>query len=177
MLMTTDPGDLVLDPTCGSGTTAYVAEKWGRRWITCDTSRVAVALATPAADDRELRLLPRSSYPDEGVKGGFVYKTVPHVTLKSIANNPEIDEIWEREHPKVAAALEALNEAAKKQLPEWEMPFDFPANWPAAAREAFDAFHDGAPRHAEADGRFHRPQRRPGSASTTSPPSTRRRSG
>ncbi|MCX9082866.1 MAG: site-specific DNA-methyltransferase [Candidatus Methanoperedens sp.] len=86
LLMTTDPGDLVLDPTCGSGTTAYVAEQWGRRWITCDTSRVAVALAkqrlmTVAFDYYEL------AHPDEGVGSGFKYKTVPHITLKSIANN------------------------------------------------------------------------------------------
>ncbi len=86
MLMTTDPGDLVLDPTCGSGTTAYVAEQWGRRWITCDTSRVAITLAkqrlmTALFDYYEL------AQPDEGVDSGFKYKTVPHVTLKSIANN------------------------------------------------------------------------------------------
>jgi adenine-specific DNA-methyltransferase len=84
--MTTDPGDLVLDPTCGSGTTAYVAEQWGRRWITCDTSRVAVTLAkqrlmTASFDYYEL------AHPDEGVGSGFRYKTVPHVTLKSIAQN------------------------------------------------------------------------------------------
>lgn len=86
MLMTTDPGDLVFDPTCGSGTTAYVAEQWGRRWITCDTSRVAVTLAkqrlmTAKYDYFEL------AHPNEGIKSGFKYKTVPHVTLGSIANN------------------------------------------------------------------------------------------
>ena len=86
LLMTTDPGDLVFDPTCGSGTTAYVAEQWGRRWITCDTSRVALTLArqrliTALYDYYEL------AHPEEGVGSGFVYKTVPHVTLKSIANN------------------------------------------------------------------------------------------
>jgi adenine-specific DNA-methyltransferase len=86
LLMCTDPGDLVIDPTCGSGTTAYVAEQWGRRWITCDTSRVAVTLAkqrlmTALFDYYEL------AYPEEGVGSGFKYKTVPHVTLKSIANN------------------------------------------------------------------------------------------
>ncbi len=91
MLMTTDPGDLVLDITCGSGTTAYVAEQWGRRWITCDTSRVATTLAkqrlmTATFDYYEL------AHPNEGVGSGFNYKTVPHVTLKSIANNPEIKE-------------------------------------------------------------------------------------
>ena len=91
ILMTTDPGDLVFDPTCGSGTTAYVAEQWGRRWITCDTSRVAVTLAqqrlmTATFDYYEL------AHPDEGVGSGFKYKTVPHVTLRSIANNPDIQE-------------------------------------------------------------------------------------
>ncbi|MEX2138605.1 MAG: site-specific DNA-methyltransferase, partial [Pirellulales bacterium] len=89
LLMTSDPGDLIFDPTCGSGTTAYVAEQWGRRWITCDTSRVAVTLAkqrlmTAAFDYYQL------AHSDEGVGSGFKYKTVPHVTLKSIANNPEI---------------------------------------------------------------------------------------
>ena len=86
ILMTTDPGDLVLDITCGSGTTAFVAEQWGRRWITCDTSRVALTLAkqrlmTASFDYYKL------AHPDEGVGSGFVYKTVPHITLKSIANN------------------------------------------------------------------------------------------
>lgn len=86
MLMTTDPGDLVLDITCGSGTTAYVAEQWGRRWITCDTSRVAITLAkqrlmTATFDYYKL------AHEEQGVGSGFVYKTVPHVTLKSIANN------------------------------------------------------------------------------------------
>ena len=156
MLMTTDPGDLVFDPTCGSGTTAYVAEKWGRRWITCDTSRVAITLAkqrlmTASFDYFALR------YPHEGLKGGFIYKTVPHVTLKSIANNPEIDAIYERLHPGIEAALAGLNaglaatppanaftvtEGARKgqqlalgkkgvALLEWEVPFDLPQDWPA----------------------------------------------
>ncbi|MDX9708530.1 MAG: site-specific DNA-methyltransferase [Trichloromonas sp.] len=162
LLMTTDPGDLVLDPTCGSGTTAFVAEKWGRRWITCDTSRVAVTLA-------KQRLMTASfdyfalKYPHEGLKGGFIYKTVPHVTLKSIANNPEIDEIYERMHPAIEAALAELNAALSvgatrrvaqsgettketgrgtaSPLQEWTVPFDFPADWPEAARKPFDAFH------------------------------------
>lgn len=167
LLMTTDPGDLVLDPTCGSGTTAYVAEKWGRRWITCDTSRVAVTLAkqrlvTASYDYFSLK------YPHEGLKGGFIYKTVPHVTLKSIANNPEIDEIYERMHPAVEKALGELNQvlvgaplagahvgignkvkggqaqggqAQDLPLQEWSVPFDFPADWPESARASFDAFH------------------------------------
>jgi adenine-specific DNA-methyltransferase len=90
ILMTTDPGDLVLDPTCGSGTTAYVAESWGRRWITCDTSRVAVVLAkqrlmTASYDYYEL------AFPEEGVGSGFKYLTVPHITLKSVARNEPTD--------------------------------------------------------------------------------------
>jgi adenine-specific DNA-methyltransferase len=140
LLMTTDPGDLVLDPTCGSGTTAYVAEKWGRRWITCDTSRVAVTLAkqrlmTASYDYFELR------YPHEGLRGGFIWKTVPHVTLKSIANNPDIDAIYERMHPAIEAALKDLNKALKADAKEWEVPFDFPAGADEKARPAFDAFH------------------------------------
>jgi adenine-specific DNA-methyltransferase len=121
LLMTTDPGDLVLDPTCGSGTTAFVAEKWGRRWITCDTSRVAVTLAkqrllTASYDYYELK------YPHEGLKGGFIYKTVPHVTLKSIANNPEIDEIYERMHPAIERALAELNAALQSPSPPAPLP-------------------------------------------------------
>jgi adenine-specific DNA-methyltransferase len=97
LLMTTDPGDLVLDITCGSGTTAYVAEQWGRRWITCDTSRIAITLAkkrlmTATFDYYKL------AHPDQGVSSGFVYKTVPHVTLKSIANNepPEQETLYDQ---------------------------------------------------------------------------------
>lgn len=116
LLMTTDPGDLVLDPTCGSGTTAYVAEQWGRRWITCDTSRVALALARTRlmsakypyyllADssegvkkESELTNKVAAEYVTEGdIKKGFVYKRVPHVTLKSIANNPDIKEGMSRQ--------------------------------------------------------------------------------
>ncbi len=166
MLMTTDPGDLVLDPTCGSGTTAYVAEKWGRRWITCDTSRVALTLAkqrlmTASFDYFALR------YPHEGLRGGFIYKTVPHVTLKSIANNAEIDAIYERMHPAIAQALADLNAALKNHAPaapfavtegarkgqklvlggqgqdlhEWEVPFDLPPDWPTALQAPLAAFH------------------------------------
>jgi adenine-specific DNA-methyltransferase len=116
ILMFTDPGDLVLDPTCGSGTTAFAAERWGRRWITCDTSRVAVTLAkqrlmTASYDYFEL------AYPHEGLKGGFIYKTVPHVTLKSIANNADIDTIYERLHPAIDQALAALNQALAAHPP------------------------------------------------------------
>jgi len=114
MLMTTDPGDLVLDPTCGSGTTAYVAEQWGRRWITCDTSRVSIALAkqrlmTPVFDYYEL------AHPDQGVGSGFNCKTVPHITLKSIANNPEIKEGMSREEINAAIAKYADQETLYDQ--------------------------------------------------------------
>jgi adenine-specific DNA-methyltransferase len=114
LLMTTDPGDLVLDPTCGSGTTAYVAEQWGRRWITCDTSRVAVTLAKQrlmAADFDYYELM----HPEEGVGSGFRYKTVPHVTLKSIANNPEIREGMTREQIDAAIARYADQETLYDQ--------------------------------------------------------------
>lgn len=164
LLLTTDPGDLVFDPTCGSGTTSFVAEKWGRRWITCDTSRVAVTLAkqrlmTASFDYYELK------YPHEGLKAGFIYKTVRHVTLKSIANNPEIDSIYERDGPAIEAALDALNAKLKATpsaaafkvteggrkgetlhfvkgaaLLEWEVPFEFPGDWPQSALATFEVF-------------------------------------
>ncbi|MGB7158045.1 MAG: site-specific DNA-methyltransferase, partial [Tepidisphaeraceae bacterium] len=114
LLMTTDPGDLVLDPTCGSGTSAYVAEQWGRRWITTDTSRVAITLAkqrlmTATFDYYTL------AHPEQGVGSGFKYKTVPHVTLKSIANNPEIKEGQSREQIDKAIAKYADTETLYDQ--------------------------------------------------------------
>ncbi len=133
LLMTTDPGDLVFDPTCGSGTTAYVAEKWGRRWITCDTSRVALTLAkqrlmTAVFDYYEL------AHPDEGVGSGFKYKTVPHVTLKSIANNPEIDIIHTRWQAWLEPIREKLNKLLKKKWQEWEIPREPESDWPPEAK-------------------------------------------
>ncbi|MDX2176317.1 MAG: site-specific DNA-methyltransferase [Candidatus Sumerlaeia bacterium] len=132
LLMATDPGDLVLDPTCGSGTTAYVAEQWGRRWITIDTSRVALALArarlmgarypyylladSPEGQAKEAEVTRRapSTKPTYGnIRHGFVYERVPHITLKSIANNAEIDVIWETHQPRVAGALDRLNAALR----------------------------------------------------------------
>ena len=114
VLMTTDPGDLVFDPTCGSGTTAYVAEQWGRRWITCDTSRVALTLAkqrltTALFDYYELAHL------DEGVGSGFRYKTVPHITLGSIANNPDIREGMSQAEIDTAIARHAPQETLYDQ--------------------------------------------------------------
>jgi adenine-specific DNA-methyltransferase len=151
--MATDPGDLVLDPTCGSGTTAYVAEQWGRRWITVDTSRVALALARARvmgarysfyllADSRdgqlkeaEITRTAPSSQPVFGNIGhGFVYERVPHITLKSIATNVEIDVIWDKWQATLEPLREFLNAALKKDWQEWEIPRVADAKWPDAAK-------------------------------------------
>ena len=110
LLMTTDPGDLVLDPTCGGGTTAYVAENWGRRWITVDTSRVSIALARQrllTASFDYYKLKDKAN----GVAGGFINKTVPHIMLKSIAQNTALDPIFEKHEPILTEKLETLNSA------------------------------------------------------------------
>ena len=196
LIMSTDTGDLVVDPTCGAGTTAYVAEQWGRRWITIDTSRVALALARARlmgarypyyllADSRDGQLKEAeatgsapSEAPTHGnIRQGFVYERVPHITLKSIANNAEIDVIYERMQPKVERVLEELNRTLKTLTPtlsqrereeeavtpvktgvqtprtqdwtpadagvtleEWEVPHDFPTDWPEAAQPLHEAF-------------------------------------
>jgi adenine-specific DNA-methyltransferase len=153
LLMATDPGDLVLDPTCGSGTTATVAEQWGRRWITIDTSRVALALTRARimgarypyyllADSREGQLkeaeitrTAASSQPTHGsIRQGFVYERVPHITLKSIANNVEIDVIWEKWWAKLEPLREKLNGALKKQWQEWEIPREADPKWADSAK-------------------------------------------
>ncbi len=137
ILMTTDPGDLVFDPTCGSGTTAYCAEKWGRRWITCDTSRVALAIA------RQRLLTAKFDYyelkdPERGPAGGFIYETVPHITLESIAKNTEIDAIAEKYQPQIEEALQELNRALGKDWKEWEVPREVPHPlWSARAQKAY----------------------------------------
>ena len=149
ILMTTDPGDLVFDPTCGSGTTAYVAEQWGRRWITADTSRVALALARARimgaryhyylladsaegqAKEAELSRTAPSSQPVHGnIRHGFVYERVSHITLKSIANNVEIDVIWEKRQATLALLRDKLNSSLKKAWTEWEIPNEVGAMWP-----------------------------------------------
>jgi adenine-specific DNA-methyltransferase len=154
ILMTTDPGDLVLDPTCGSGTTAYVAEQWGRRWITIDTSRVALALArarimgarypyylladSPEGQLKEAEITRSapSSQPTRGdIRQGFVYERVPHITLKSIANNAEIDVIWEQWQAKLEPLREALNKELQKSWQEWEIPRQADARWSAQAKQ------------------------------------------
>ena len=153
ILMTTDPGDLVFDPTCGSGTTAYVAEQWGRRWITCDTSRVAISLAkqrlmTALFDYYEL------AHPDEGVGSGFNYKTVPHITLGSIANNPdikegmsqaEIDAAIARHAPQETLYDQPLVDTSKKRVTG---PFSVEAV-PAPAVEPIDDVDDAEPLPAD----------------------------
>ncbi len=147
VLMTTDPGDLVLDPTCGSGTTAYVAEQWGRRWITVDTSRVALALArarimgarypyylladSKAGQQKEAeitRSLPSAAPTYGSLRHGFVYTRVPHITLKSIANNAEIDVIWEQYRQTLEPLREQLNAALGTAWEEWEVPRELPEN-------------------------------------------------
>ena len=151
VLMTTDPGDLVFDPTCGSGTTAYVAEQWGRRWITCDTSRVAVSLAkqrlmTALFDYYEL------AHPAEGVGSGFKYKTIPHVTLGSIANNPDIDGIWEKHQEELEPLRSRLNAATGEDWEQWEIPWDADEDWAEDTRELHARWWEGRiARQAEID--------------------------
>ncbi len=123
LLMTTDPGDLVLDPTCGSGTTAYVAEQWGRRWITMDSSRVALSLARQRILTAKFDLFalekPQTGDSDKGVlvNGQFKYKTVSRVTLKSIAQNAALDPIFAKHEPVLAERLAALNGALEGVTP------------------------------------------------------------
>ncbi len=154
ILMTTDPGDLVLDPTCGSGTTAYMAEQWGRRWITIDTSRVALALARTRimgarysyyllADSKdgqqkeaEITHSATSSQPTRGdIRQGFVYERVPHITLKSIANNVEIDVVWDKYEEKLEPLRLQLNQILCKNWEEWDIPRDAECNWPDAVNQ------------------------------------------
>ena len=156
ILMTTDPGDLVLDPTCGSGTTAYVAEQWARRWITIDTSRVALALARARimgarypyytlADSRkgqvkeaEVSRRDPSQMPTYGdVRLGFVYERVPHITLRDIANNAEIDVIYEEYQQELEPIRKALNGALDTEWEEWEIPRESGEPWPEDAAVAW----------------------------------------
>ncbi len=154
VLMTTDPGDLVLDPTCGSGTTVYVAEQWGRRWITIDTSRVALALARARimgarypwyvlSDSRDGQFkeaeiagkAPSDAPTYSDIRQGFVYERVPHITLKSIANNAEIDVIWEKFQQTLEPLRQNLNEALKEKWEEWEIPREAGDDWPDQTKE------------------------------------------
>ena len=154
LLMVTDPGDLVLDPTCGSGTTAYVAEQWGRRWITIDTSRVALALARARimgarypfyllADSRDgqakeaeiTQRAPSTAATRGNVSQGFVYERLPHITLKSIANNAEIDVIYSQHQAMLEPLRAQLNQALGKAWAEWDIPREPDAKWPEAAKK------------------------------------------
>lgn len=174
ILMTTDPGDLVLDPTCGSGTTATVAEQWGRRWVTIDTSRVALALArtrimsarypyyyladSPEGRAAEMKITgkPLPEVKTHGdIRQGFVYERAPHITLKSIANNAEIDIIWESAEERLKPLREAMTallpagwiEAYREQqnydvevgpkIQEWEIPRECPDGWPKDLHKDF----------------------------------------
>ena len=187
ILMTTDPGDLVLDPTCGAGTTAYVAEQWGRRWITIDTSRVSLALArarimgarypyylltdSKAGQEQKAKLSrrPPSEEPTYGdIRQGFVYQRVPHITLRAIANNAEIDVIWEQYERQLAplreqlsvvsgewsvqsadgpppgtaaeTAVQAPRSTTHAPLEEWEVPRERPDHWPPATDDLLTEF-------------------------------------
>ena len=162
LLITTDPDDLVLDPTCGSGTTAYVAEQWGRRWITTDTSRVALALArarvmgarypyylladSPEGQRKEAevtRTTPSSAPTYGRVRQGFVYERVPHITLKSIANNAEIDVIWEKYQETLDPLRVALNAALGRSWEEWDIPREAGDPWPETALSAWNKLQAG----------------------------------
>ncbi len=157
VLMATDPGDLVLDPTCGSGTSAFVSEQWGRRWITIDTSRVALALArarvmgarypyylladSPQGQQKEAEVtqtVPSSQATHGNLRHGFVYERVPHITLKSIANNTEIDVIYEKWQETLEPLRNLWSKATlqDRRAEEWEIP-----------READDKWNDQAKRH------------------------------
>jgi adenine-specific DNA-methyltransferase len=150
LVMATDPGDLVLDPTCGSGTTATVAEQWGRRWITIDTSRVALALArarimgarypfylladsadgqVKEAEIARTAVVKKPCY--SNIRHGFVYERVPQITLKSIANNAEIDVVWEKWQQKLEPLRSELNDRLKRKYEDWEIPREAVDPWTA----------------------------------------------
>ena len=161
ILMSTDPGDLVLDPTCGAGTAAYAAEQWARRWITIDTSRVALALArarimgayypcyllsdSPEGQRKEAELTrttPSDAPTHMDVRLGFVYERVPHITLKSIANNAEIEVIWKRWQETLEPLRAELNAALNQPWEEWEIPREAGDPWPGTAAKAWKALQE-----------------------------------
>ena len=154
ILMATDPGDLVLDPTCGAGTSAYVAEQWGRRWITIDTSRVALALArvrimgarypyyllrdSPEGREKESAIARRSELVERthgDIRQGFVYERAPHITLRLIANNSELDVIWQQAQATMEWLRGKLNETLGESWEEWEIPREADPDWPLEAKE------------------------------------------
>lgn len=199
MLMCTDPGDLVLDPTCGSGTTAYVAEQWGRRWITIDTSRVALALArtrlmaarfpyyvladSPEGLGKEAEVTgkpPAERSTNGDIQRGFVYERVPHITLKSIANNAEIDVIYEKWQRTLEPLRAELNRMLKKSWEDWEIPREPEEGWSAKAVELLDQWwearrqrqkeiDDSIARNAETEYLYDRPYDDKGIVRVTGP--------
>ena len=175
LLMATDPGDLVLDPTCGSGTSAYVAEQWGRRWITIDTSRVALALSrarimgarypyyllSDSVEGRQKEAeLTRTEPPDTptaaDIRQGFVYERVPHVQLRDIAGNAEIDVIWEQFQGTLEPLRKKLNAALGESWGEWEIPREAEDGWPAEARALHEQWWELAHRTSARDRRLDR---------------------
>ena len=162
LLMASDPGDLILDPTSGSGTTAAVCEKFGRRWITIDTSRVAIALTrtrvmttrypyylladSPEGQAKEQALSGRvecGMLTHLDVRLGFVYDRAAHITLKSIANNAEIDVLWGQAQMKLEPRRLSLNKAVGQNWQEWQIPRDPGADWPLEAKQAHGAWWEG----------------------------------
>ena len=159
IIMSTDPGDLVFDPTCGSGTTAHVAEQWGRRWITADTSRVALALArarlmgarypyyllkdSEKGKEKEAEIA-REPVSDtataNNIRQGFVYKRAPHITLGEIANNAGIDVIYDRYEEEMGPILERINEKTGRELEEWQIHRVPGVKWPKRARKQHKRF-------------------------------------
>ena len=160
MLMSSDPGDLVIDPTCGSGTTAYVAEQWGRRWITCDTSRVALTLArtrlisakypyyllSDSKDGQQKEMEMTNSIKsladsfEQDIHKGFINKRVSHVTQKAIANNDEIDIIYDRYQKDLEPLRASLNKELKQKWEEWDIPREADEKWNAKAKELHEAW-------------------------------------
>ena len=163
VLMTTSPGDIVLDPTCGAGTTAYVAEQWSRRWITIDTSRVALALArarimgarypyylladSPEGQRKEAEIRRRDITETPtycNVRQGFVYERVPHITLRDIANNSEIDVIYDQFQQEMEPIRVDLNSLLETEWEEWEIPREPGDPWPDAATATWDQLRNSA---------------------------------
>ena len=163
ILMATDPGDLVLDPTCGSGTTATVAEQWGRRWITIDTSRVALALArarimgarypyylledSEAGRQKEAEVTGKPPAeeikPTEDIRYGLVYQRFPKIKVSAIANNAEIDVIWGKWQEKLEPLRKGLNAAIDVEWEEWQVPREIDPSWPSVAKDVHPKYWAG----------------------------------
>ena len=155
LLMTTDPGDLVIDPTCGSGTTATVCEQWARRWVTIDSSRISLSLAkarltgsvyksyilNDSIEGQEIEQKLTGRIKDvaqfnNSIKGGFAYRRAPHITMGAISKNTEIDVIWDNHQETLEPLRQQLNAALNQNWQEWEIPRDANVTWPEAAKSA-----------------------------------------